>query len=139
MIGEEVKILVPSLGIRLYKLPIPGFAMFRTYVELKRLDLALFMALFLFFAVSWLWRQVLRAILRTDDAFVVTGWDPVVYRKLILILGGVLLGADAILFYLGAAEYGWGGGFSFSAIIATLAYAGVLVFVSLVSLHLHPH
>jgi hypothetical protein len=54
-----------------------------------------------------------------------------------LYLGFVILGADILLFYVAMTYSGWGESeFSFSAFLATIAYVGVLIFVSYVSIRL---
>lgn len=137
VIAEGLRMLVPALGQKLYKLPIPGIASLAQYQELRRLDLAIFLALFLLIAVWWLWEQLLRVILGSDAAFRDSGWNPDAYKRVVLILGMIVLGADACLFYVSMVQMGWGGTrFSIPALLATAAYLAVIVFVSLVSLNL---
>ncbi len=137
VIAEGLRLLVPALGQKLHKLAIPGFALCAQYQETRRLDLAIFLALFLLVAVWWLWEQVLKVLLSTDVAFQNSGWNPEAYKRLVLILGVVVLVADAALFYLSMVQMGWGGTrFSLPTLLATAAYVAVIVFVSLVSLNL---
>ena len=137
VIAEGLRMLVPALGQKLHKLAIPGFAMFGQYQETRRLDLAIFLALFLLIAVWWLWEQVLKVLLTTDIAFHDSGWNPDAYKRLVLILGVVVLVADAALFYISMVQLGWGGArFSLPSLLASAAYCAVIVFVSLVSLNL---
>jgi hypothetical protein len=76
-------------------------------------------------------------MLSTDEAFRGSGWDPDVYRRVVMTLGFIILGADSALFYASTCMLGWGRpSFSFSALLATAAYLAVIVFVSLVSLKL---
>lgn len=137
VIAEGLRLFVPVLGQKLYKLPMPGFAQLALYQETRRLDLAIFLALFLLIAVWWLWEQVLKVLLSTDSAFQDSGWNPDIYKRLVLILGVVVLVADSALFYVSMVQMGWGGArFSLPAVLATAAYVAVIVFVSLVSLNL---
>lgn len=48
-------------------------------------------------------------------------------------LAFTILGADTWIFYTAVSQMGWGSSFSFSAMIATAAYLGVLIFVLYVS------
>jgi len=137
VIAEGLRMLVPALGQKLYKLAIPGFTMFGQYQETRRLDLAIFMAIFLLLAVWWLWEQVLLVFLSTDALFEGSGWNAANYTRVILILGVVILGADACLFYVSLVQMGWGATrLSVPALLTTAAYLAVIIFVSLVSLNL---
>jgi hypothetical protein len=137
VIAEGLRMLVPPLGQKLYKLPIPGFATLGQYQETRRLDLAIFMAIFLLIAVWWLWEQVLKVLLGSDVILQDSGWNPDAYKRVVLILGTVILGADACLFYASMVQMGWGGTrLSVPGLLATAAYLAVIIFVSLVSLTL---
>ena len=137
VIASGLREIVPALGQKLYKLPIPGFTMFGDYVGTRRLDLAIGMAVILLFSVCWLWERILFTIMSPDEAFADAGWDPEAYRRVVLTLGTVILLSDGLLFYYAVTQTGWGGGgFSFTALIATAAYVAVIVFISLVSLNL---
>lgn len=137
VIAEGLRMSVPALGQKLHKLPIPGAAQLAAYQETRRLDLAIFLAIFLLVAVWWLWEQTLKSWLISDDVFEKPGWNPVVYRRIVMTLAVVILAADCCLFYLAMVQMGWGGArFSAQATLATAAYVAVIVFVSLVSLNL---
>jgi len=137
VIAEGLRISVPALGQKLYKVAIPGFHVFGEYVVTRRLDLAVCMALVLLFAVWWLWEQVLHVLLSTDEFLAESGWDPDAYRRLVMALGFIILGGDSALFYGAIVISGWGeGAFSLTALLATAVYLCVIVFVSLVSLKL---
>lgn len=137
VIAEGLRMLVPAMGQKLYKLAIPGFSMFGQYQETRRLDLAIFMAIFLLLAVWWLWEQVLKVFLSTDAVFEGSGWNAANYTRVVLILGVIILGADACLFYVSMVQMGWGATrLSIPSLLATAAYIAVIVFVSLVSLNL---
>jgi hypothetical protein len=137
VIAEGFRLLVPALGQKLHKLPIPGLAGLAQYQESRRLDLALFLAIFLLVAVWWLWEQVLKIILTTKPLYQDCGWHVDLYKRLILILGVIVLGADAALFYSAMVQIGWGGTrISIPALLATAAYLAIIVFVSLVSINL---
>lgn len=133
IIAEGLRTLIPPLGQKLWKLPLLTFL--RDYEETHRLDLAPVMSVFIFIAVCVLWEQVLEIWLVRQEKG--SAW--LLDNKAILMvsLGSLVLGADICLFYVGVVQSSWGGvSFSFSALLATAAYLGVLVFVSLQSLTL---
>ena len=68
-----------------------------------RLDLAHVFSFFLLVAVFYLWEEVLRSWLLPPKEDV---WNPVNFRKLILTLAVVILGADTALFYFAIARVG---------------------------------
>jgi len=87
--------------------------------------------------VWYLWVVNLRAYLGDEDVFNHSGWNPETYRRFVLRLGVVVLGADAILFYIAITQQGWSGNrFSFTALVATVIYLAVIIFVSFVSVNL---
>jgi hypothetical protein len=133
IIGEGFRTLVPALGQKLWK--IPGFGALKDYEFWHKMDLAPIMASFLFVAVCWLWYDILKLWLLREP--ISGAWNLDNREKLVVILGTVLLGGDAILFYCGVTQMGWGGSsFSFSALVATAVYIGVVIFVTYVSLNL---
>lgn len=138
VISEGMRLLVPALGQPLHKLPIPGLSQLRGFRGVNRLDLAHLMAIMLLFAVWHLWCVILRISLGANDVLARSGWDPVAYGRFVMGLGIVVLGADMILFYIALAYMEWGRpAFSFPAIIGTIAYVGVIIFVSFMTVNLH--
>lgn len=131
VISEGLRLLIPALGQKLYKLP--GFGSLREFEATYRLDMAPFFAVFLLVAVFVLWRRLLAVWLSERDIELWTREE-----RLIGVIGCVILGADAVLFYYAMAQLSWGSSFSFSALIATAAYVGVIVFVSWMSIALCP-
>lgn len=132
VISEGLRTLIPPLGQRLHR--VPGLAWLQAYEGWHRFDLAIPFSVFLLIAVFYLWSRIIRLWKWSDD-------DPNVWftgreSQLVTILGVIILGADAILFYTAIADFAWGGGLSLSALIATLAYIAVLIFVSYVSVNL---
>jgi hypothetical protein len=136
VISEGLRLLVPSLGQKLYKLPIPGAVLLEEDEVGHRIDLAHCLALFLLLGVFYLWVELLRFWLRPGEE-VEEGWDADKYRQLITVLGVVILGADGCLFYFSVAQMDWSGGeFSLIALLATAAYLAVLILTSFLSLKL---
>lgn len=138
VISEGLRVLLPTLGQRLSKLPIPGFSYFGSFEATFRLDLAHGLSIFLFIAMWSLWGLILRYWLGSDLHFRNSGWeDPEAYKRIVLVLGVVILLADALLFYIAMTQMSWSGSnFSFVALIASAGYVAILVFVKLVSLNL---
>jgi hypothetical protein len=140
VISEGLRLLVPVLGLKLHKLPLPGFSALRGFEGFYRLDMAHLFSVLLLWAVWYLWTVNLWILFAGPDFFARTRWDPETYTKFVRGLGVVILGADAILFYVGMTQqmggmFG-GGGLSLSALLATVAYVGVIIFVSFVSVNL---
>lgn len=130
IVSDGLRYLIPPLGQKLSKLPF--LQIFGDYESTHRIDLAHPMALVLLFAVWWLWDRLLMAWLGGDIDYL--GFDPDAYNVVVNVLGISIVSADAMLFYLGATQSTWGGtAFSFSALLATIAYVAILVFVSFVS------
>ncbi len=135
VISAGLRHLIPPLGQRLYLIPFLYFL--RDYAATYRLDLAIPFAIFLLLAVWHLWERVLLLWLGSNSLLQHSAWNREIYRRLILTLGVVILGADAALFYTALTQTTWGGsGFSVGALLATVAYVAVIVFVSFVSVHL---
>ncbi len=132
VISEGLRALAPPLGQKLYKLPF--FSFLQDFEATYRLDLAPFFAFFLLVAVFVLWRRIIEVWLSGQDP---SQWTR--EQQLVVALGCVILGADAVLFYFAMTQMGWGASvFSFSALVASAAYVGVLIFVSWISITLHP-
>lgn len=140
VIADGLRYLFPAFGMKLWKLPL--LADLRNYEGTHRLDLAPFLALFLMLAVFYFWHHLLRIYLRRewerhedDNEF---GWDGQNQTNVLLSVGGLTIVADLIIFYIAVTRMGWSGAtFSITAVIATAAYLGVLLFVSYVSVVLH--
>lgn len=140
IIADGLRYLFPAFGMKLWK--IPGFGELKNYEGTYKLDIAPFLALFLMIAVFTFWHLLVRMWLRrewerTEDENPY-GWNGENHSILILSVGGLTLAADLIIFYIAVVQTGWAGAvFSFTALIATVAYLGVLLYVSYVSVCLH--
>ncbi len=131
-IAEGFRFLVPALGQKVSK--IPGLGMLAHYEATYRLDLAVFFSFFMLIAVFFLWNRIIQLWLEVDGGQEYVGANADHQDQLIVTLGFVVLGADLCLFYLAVTKITWGGSsFSFTAFLATCAYAAVLIFVSYVS------
>jgi len=132
VISEGLRVLIPALGQKMYKLPLLSWL--QDFEATYRLDLAPFFAVFMLIAVFVLWPRILVIWLSEKEP---AEWSR--EQQLIVGLGASILGADAVLFYYAMTQMAWGSSsFSFSALVASAAYVGVLVFVSWMSLRLKP-
>lgn len=132
--SEGLRLTVAPLGQKLCRLP--GLSALRDYEATYQLDLACCLAPLLITGVYYCWDQVLRLRLGIQASHQ-SDWNSANYRRIVSVLAVVLLGSDAALFYTALAEMGWHGSqFSFGALLASVAYCGVLLFVSLVSISL---
>lgn len=132
VISDGLRIVLPAFGQKLHKLP--GLTFLKDYEATYRLDVAPFFAVFLLTAVWYLMERVLRLWLQARDDDQV--WESKPHAQLVTILAAIILGVDACLFYFAMTRMGWGNAFSFTAILATLAYMAVLIFVSYGSVNL---
>lgn len=135
VITEGLRMVVPALGIKLYRLPLLGAL--KEYQGWHQLDLAIFAALLLFTLSSWIWCVLLETWLYDREALAVAGRNSRKYELCMFVLGVVILFSDACLFYRAMTFVGWGGeALSYSALICTVAYLAVLVSVCAVSVSL---
>ncbi len=137
MIREALATLIPALAQKLSR-AVPGLGFLANFDETRQLDLAFFMAIFLLLAVVCLWHKVLSMWLfgHRDKQESVTA-----YRRrreiLYAVLAIVIITVDSSLFYYSMIQSGWGEtAFSWSALLATIGYLVVLLFLTLATLQL---
>jgi hypothetical protein len=135
VITSGLRTVVPALGMRLYRLPL--FSQLKHYEVWHDLDLAMPAGILLFGLSSWIWCVLLESWLYDQNDLGASGRNATKYERCLLVLGSVILFADACLFYRAMTFVGWGGEvFSISSLICTLAYVAVLVAVCAVSVNL---
>jgi hypothetical protein len=121
VVAEGFRMLVPSLARR----------------SMLGIDTAKVLAVFLMIAVWILWEYAVMAFLKIDAGFKVQGWDPKAMRNFVTTVAWIVLGCDGLLFYLAMTRLVWGAPtFSFTALLATVCWLTVLVFVAFVSVKL---
>lgn len=126
VIAEGLRVVMPALGMKLYK--IPGLSVLQDFEGTFRLDLAHCLSIFLLIAVWMLWTKILEMWLECDESFQNSTWNATNHRRLIIVLGSVILFSDAFLFYVAVVELGWtGSSLSFTALVVTSAYLGVII------------
>ena len=88
---------------------------------------------FVMLAVFWLWSRVLALYMHGDDTAIQTD-DPGLRKRretVFYSLAATILIADGLLFYIAMTQSSWGGSsFSFTALLATVIYISVLIFVT---------
>jgi hypothetical protein len=136
VISEGLRVIAASTASKLYKLPIPYFAMLADSEEGARLDVAHLMALALLLAVWYFGEKAIQLWLRPGET-PEEGYDYDNYRRLVTTFAAMAIGGDAVCFYVAITEMGWGGSsLSFTGAVATMTYVSVLLFVSLVCVNL---
>jgi hypothetical protein len=135
VITEGLRMVVPALGIKLYRLPL--LSALKHYEVWHKLDLALFAGMLLFALSSWIWCVLLESWLYDREGLGVSGRNATKYERCLCVLGSVILFSDACLFYRAMTFVGWGGEvFSVTSLLCTLAYLAVLVTICAVSVNL---
>lgn len=139
IIRDGLRFVLPSLATKLSR--IPGLNFLNDFELGYQLDMAVPMALFVLLAVFWLWDRALNMWLTGED-IPLNGTNrlPLFRVRSELFVYGmafVVLSADSVLFYISIVRSNWGGSpISFTAMLATVLYAAVLIFVTLVALEL---
>lgn len=139
IISQGLRYVLPEMGMKLYK--IPGFAFLQNYKATYRLDLAYVFSVVPLISAWILWHFNLLAFLspkRFEGMAAVLGWEPDRFQRVVQVLGAIIIMADCALFYSAFVLVSWGGSkFSAGALLATVAYAAVLGFVTFVSQYLN--
>jgi hypothetical protein len=119
-------------GMKLYRIPVPGFSYMQHYQNLRDLDLAHVFAIFMLFAVWVLGIALIEMLLfgvQADERLNMTYHVRFVYS-----IAGVVIVTDILMFYRGIADQGGlldtNGGLT--PLIATVGYMGLLAFVAYV-------
>lgn len=136
IVSQGIIYLFPDMGKRLWK--VPFFSILNEFEATHRITLAHVFAVVPLLATWILWAMLLSMYLAEDrfkkkfDRF---AFDQ--SRRVILIIGIVVILADAGLFGASFSMSSWGASrFSATAVLATALYVAVIAFVSLISLFL---
>lgn len=127
--AQGLRLTIVTLGTKLYKLPVPGFSYFEHLKNLRDLDLALVLALFMLCAVYVLTNAMVEILLfgpHMDERLNVNA-----HVRFLTCLSSALLLIDTCMFYRGISEQGLlddGGGVT--PLVATVGYSGLLIFVA---------
>ena len=132
LVSEGLRSLIPTFGQRLYRQP--GLSFLRDYEGWHKFDLAHVMACILLVAVFSSWCINLRLWFAPHEFVARTGWRLEAYRLVATVLSWAVLICDACLFYaaMSQGESIWDAAktISWSAILATLLYCAIIVFLS---------
>jgi len=137
--AQGIRAHMPVFGIRLYKIPLPGFSMLRDYEGTYRLDFAHVFAFILLLTVWCLWIVIVRGLLYGHDEVADPRFHPTRYFTLVYSLAAIIIPGDAIIFYAGLSDRVdslWAGPNAFVPIIATVIYMAILAFIGMVHVHL---
>lgn len=128
--SEGLRYSFSTLGLKVHKL-LPIGAL-RSSTFWSKLDLAHVFSLVMLVAVCFSAKKLLAKILLPDAP---TVWDSEAYTRVLTIFGIIVLGADAIFFYIALSTMTWGEvSLSFKSLLLTAAYVACLVISSLMLL-----
>jgi hypothetical protein len=134
IVAEGSRLMFPAMGVKLHKLAIPGFSMLKDYELTYRLDAAFLGAIGVMLFVFITWGYIIDRLIKLENTDV--PYFSSVGAILVTVAGGALLLADAICLYSGIAELSWGGGISFTGILASMTYISIVVLSAFVSVQL---
>lgn len=129
--------LTPTFAMRLSQ--IPGLRFLADSDAFYAVDIALVLSAFLFIVVSYCWAALFRLWTSGDRSAFATDEQKYAnrYESLIVGLSMIVIFAELTLFYQAIVESTWGGSaFSFTALLASLVFVGVLLGVILIGIHL---
>jgi hypothetical protein len=130
VVSQGLRMTIPILATKLYRIPLPGFSRLEHFKNLRDLDMAHLLAMFML-AFVWLLLSHLLEIYFFGPPTNVR-LDPSKYVRFISRLAAILLITDVAMFYRGISEQGGllDSGGSVTPIIATIAYSALLVSVA---------
>lgn len=132
-VAEALALTAPTFAGKLVKEPVLGIIP-SLIPAFRAVTLGQVTALIMMFGVCWFFREMIRIHLQPDSEQI---FEVEPYRQLVLPVGLVLVGCDAVFFLMGVQALSWGSiGFSFSALLITVVVVTLNVFVALVSLRL---
>lgn len=135
VVAEGFRLKFPFLAIPLFKLKwMPRFT--ERYDIFHRIDLAIPASIGLLLLVWMFWEHLLTLWITPAEFRVRSRQRPEIYKRVIITLGVALLLFDAYLFYTAVTFMGWGGKFSFTALVATVGYAACLIALALITINL---
>lgn len=127
--AQGLRITIPALSMKLYRLPMPGFSYMEHLKNLRDLDLAIILAMFMLCAVYVLTNAMVEIFLfgPADDERLNVG----LHVRFLTCLGSALLLIDTCMFYRGISDQGFlDDGITITPIIATIGYTSLLIFVA---------
>jgi hypothetical protein len=132
-VAEGWHILAPICSSKLAKIPVLGFIA-GGLPGLEKATLGQMYAFLTVLGVAWFWSQMLKSNI---DPLGERDFDVEAYKKVVMTVGAVLVGADMILFVLGVSALSWGkAGFNPAIVLMAVIMVALSVFGCLVSLRL---
>tara|TARA_R110002049_G_scaffold309101_2_gene516881 strand:+ start:830 stop:1438 length:609 start_codon:yes stop_codon:yes gene_type:complete len=125
VISEGLRQIMPIFQMRLYRMPVPGAGMIRQWDGWDRVDLAFVMSLLLFALVAWLWCRIFIEAQGLGRIAKQRQQNPFVFYMLTT-FAVVLIGGDALIFYVGISaqsESDWNETPAYVAPLATVLYS----------------
>jgi hypothetical protein len=136
--SQGIRHVLPASGMKLFKLPIPGFSELEHYETTYRLDTAHFAALILL-VLSWLsWHFLLRLHISDElqKKFERWSWNLARIKPVLIVTATLIIIGDGGLFYAAFNHAAFGETrFSATALVASLVYMTILVLVNFISLY----
>jgi hypothetical protein len=128
--SQGLRVSIAPLGLKLYRIPLPVFSFLERVKNLRDLDLAHVMAMFMLVAVWFLSKAIVEVYLfgvPTDGRF-----NERKHIRFLCCLSAMVIICDIAMFYRGIADQG---GFleadsGATPVIATIGYTGLLAFVA---------
>jgi hypothetical protein len=128
--SQGMRVSIVTLGMKLYRVPLPGFSYLERLKNLRDLDLAHVFSVFMLVAVWILTTALVEHLLfgvRSDSRL-----NTRLHTRFLYCLSATVLICDVAMFYRGIADQGGlldeAGGVT--PIIATVGYSGLLAFVA---------
>ena len=122
--ADGLRRMMPVFSLRLHKLPIPGAEFIKSYSGFERLDVAMLAAFALFVAVTLLWVRIFRELQDFEDLKLQRSQNPIRFF-LLATIAGIVLAADAGIFWVGLssqASSGWSETPAWVPTVATVLY-----------------
>lgn len=136
--SEGWRLTLPTLGMKLHKLTIPGIENLRRYQTWNKIDLANVMSLVLELATLWAYDVALKHYM-SEEPSVHPRWNAEKFRRVVNVLATGIIAFDAFLFFRGTQALGWGASaFSLTAFATTVGWVFLIVIASIVSVQLQP-
>jgi len=136
--SEGWRLTLPTLGMKLHKLSLPGVENFQRFKGWNKMDVANAMALVLELATFWAYDVALKHWL-CAETHVHARWNAERFKKLVMVLAVGVIGFDGYLFFRGTQALLWGSStFSLTAVVTTLGWMILIVIASVISVQLQP-
>jgi hypothetical protein len=125
LLSEGLRLIFAATARKLHTIPFLSWMKF--YEDLHRIDLAMILAAVLMFVILYVWERLLELMIFEKENLLEAANDDR-ESSLFLYVGIVILVCDAVIFYASIVSLSWGGAkFSFTALIATAMWVGIVL------------